>query len=106
MRPDWTEYVPRLWLRRSFSEACTTLLYSRRIPRVMNRKARCSMRAYPAGAGLLAVLVLAVSSVLVAPVGAAPVRQTPSEVDMLRPLSGKEFEVEFLNAMIMHHQGA
>lgn len=73
---------------------------------MMNRKARCSRMAYPAGAGLLAILLLAVSSIFVTPVGAAPVRQTQSEVEMLRPLSGKEFEVEFLNAMIMHHQGA
>lgn len=50
---------------------------------------------------LLASNVLAMSAAW-----ASPNRQMGNDVDRLKPLSGQEFEIEFMNAMIRHHQAA
>ena len=58
-----------------------------------------------AAASLL--LALLVSNVLAGSAAwASPDRQMGNDVDRLKPLSGQDFEIEFMNAMIRHHQAA
>ncbi|HET9493166.1 MAG TPA: DUF305 domain-containing protein [Chloroflexia bacterium] len=51
---------------------------------------------------LAAALVLALGGVF----AGAAAAQTQSEIDSLKGLSGQEFEVEWMNMMIVHHRGA
>lgn len=53
---------------------------------------------------LLAVVALAAFAA--ASVSAAPVAQSESDMERLKMLSGKEFELEFMSMMIAHHQSA
>ena len=59
---------------------------------------------------VMAALLLAVSTLIPlrawASPAAGPVAQTQSDLDHLKSLSGKEFEVEWMSMMIEHHQGA
>ena len=56
--------------------------------------------------GLVTLLALALLSWGAKAVNAAPAQQTGSATDQLRPLTGADFEKQFLSLMITHHQGA
>ncbi len=62
------------------------------------------------GTLVMAALLLTVSALIplrawASPAG-GPAAQTQSDLDHLKSLSGKEFEVEWMSMMIEHHQGA
>lgn len=56
---------------------------------------------------LAAIVALGIG--IIAPVGktlAMPASQSQGDVDMLKMLSGKDFEIDFMSMMIQHHQTA
>jgi uncharacterized protein (DUF305 family) len=55
---------------------------------------------------LIASLVAALAGFFARGAAASPARQTQTDLDHLRGLSGQQFEVEWLSMMIQHHQGA
>lgn len=55
---------------------------------------------------LIASLVAALAGLFAKRAAANPARQTQSDLDHLRGLSGQQFEVEWISMMIQHHQGA
>lgn len=54
----------------------------------------------------LALLILGAAALLPANLWASPLGQTEEDINRLKALSGKEFEIEFMSMMIGHHQSA
>lgn len=58
------------------------------------------------GTGILAIVAVGLAIFSPASVSAAPTGQTQSDMDRLRSLKGKDFEIQFMSMMIMHHSDA
>ncbi len=55
---------------------------------------------------ILAVAVLGLVALRPTSAVAGPARQTQSDMDKLRSLTGQDFEIQFMSMMIMHHTSA
>ena len=73
---------------------------------MIRSRTRRSTKVWAVALGVALMALPALSGLLAGPAWADPAHQAQSEAERLKPLSGQEFEMEFMNAMIAHHQGA